>query len=82
MPKLTADYIDSHAGTVHTYDSFGRQIASTVLSLAKAKLAGAEADDVRVTMEFRVAPSDSGCLYVYNGEWNVHVRPISGPIYD
>jgi hypothetical protein len=82
MPKLTADYIDSHAGTVHTFDSFGRQIASTVLSLAKAKLGSAEADDVRVTMEFRVAPSDSGCLYVYNGEWNVHVRPISGPVFD
>jgi hypothetical protein len=62
MPKLTAVYIDNHAGTVHTFDSFGRQVASMVLSQAKMRLGGAEADDVRVTTEFRVAPSNSGCL--------------------
>ena len=82
MPKLTAGYIDSHAGTVHTFDSFGRQVASTVLSQAKAQLGTAEADDVRVTMEFRVTPSDTGCLYIYNGAWNVHVRPSPGPVLD
>lgn len=81
MPKLTGAYIDNRAGTIHTFDSFGRQVPSTVLSQAKDKLGAAEADDMHVTMGFRMAPSHSGCIYIYNGQWNVHVRP-PGPVLE
>jgi hypothetical protein len=81
MPKLTADYISDHAGTVHSYDSYGRQVVSAVLAKAKAQLGDGESDEITVPMEFRVTPTPNGCLLVWNGEWMVHAVPY-GPVRD
>jgi hypothetical protein len=73
MSKLSAEYIADHASSVHTYDSFGRLIVSSILDQAQQTVGKGEADEMKVQLEFRVTPTSIGCLLVWNGQYNVHV---------
>ena len=56
MSKLTAQYIDNHSNEIHTFDSFGRNVISKILSDAKKNVGTGEADEITVKLEFKVRP--------------------------
>jgi hypothetical protein len=76
-PALTAEYIENHALTVHTMESFGRTLVAYALSQAQkqAAKAGTPPSQIEVSIPLVVKPTLQGCVSVHipGGEGGFHI---------
>lgn len=72
MPELeglTPAYINEHMTNVQTYDSFGRTLVQMIMTEAREKATGAEAE-MEVSITFTVSKAiEAGCFKICPKKW-------------
>lgn len=65
MPEISIAYLDEHSADIHTYESFGRAVISTMVISAKRRMKeGSSEENVSLSCEAYVRANLAECLEV------------------
>lgn len=73
MPAtLTPEYIDQHMHSVHTPESWGRFLISSILNEAKKQAGNGDGSAVEIPVQFKVSTFEpKGCIQICGGTGGV-----------